>query len=272
MREQALAARVGSLPLLEHHGLDAPHRLVFRDTRVRHAVEVTVEQQLLVLRRQVAVARQPLVVRVRHEVEDVFLEVGAGAADGVHLSLANHLGERDSQLRRAHRACERHHHRSTRLEVGDVGERGVVERRGVEVAVVALDEGGNRTQTLALVRDRRGVAGFRRTRKAAHVAMPRRPLCRSDRPRGRNRAVPARPTACGGQAAIGTRVASQEIITSDSSRRPTRTLSHYAWGLAIAQPRRSSKGGVGRGGAQDIRVKIARCAESLPPLWLSASG
>ena len=147
VREQALAARVGSLPLLEHDGLDAPHRLVFRDARVGHAVEVTVEQLLLVLRRQVAVARQPLVMRVRDEVEDVFLEVGAGAADGVHLSLANHLGERDAQLRRAHRAGERHHHRATRLEVGDVGERGVVERRGVEVPVVALDERGDRTQT-----------------------------------------------------------------------------------------------------------------------------
>ena len=150
MREQALAAGVGPLPLFEHDVLDAPHRFVLGDAGVGHAVELTLEQRLLVFRRQIAVARQPLVVRVRDEVEDVFFEVGARAADGVHLALANHLGERDAQLRRAHRARQRHHHRSARLEVRDVGERGVVERRGVEVAVVPLDERGDRTQTFAV--------------------------------------------------------------------------------------------------------------------------
>ena len=59
------------------------------------------------LRRQIAVMRHALVVRVRHQVEDVLLEVGAGAADRVHLARADHLGERDAELRRAHRAGER---------------------------------------------------------------------------------------------------------------------------------------------------------------------
>ena len=44
------------------------------------------EERLLVGRRQIAIVRQALVVGVRHQVEDVFLEVGAGAADRVHLA------------------------------------------------------------------------------------------------------------------------------------------------------------------------------------------
>ena len=150
VRKQAFADRVRPLPLFEHDVLDAPHRLVLGDAGVGHAVELTLEQLLLVLRRQIAVTRQPLVMGMRDEIEDVFFEVGARAADGVHLALADHLRERDAQLGRAHRSRQRHHHRTARLEVRDVGERGVVERRGVEVAIVPFDERRDRTQTFAV--------------------------------------------------------------------------------------------------------------------------
>ena len=93
MREQAFALAVGGAPFLQHDVLDPPHRFVLGDARVGDAIEVAIEQRLLVLRRQVAVLRQPLVVRLRHQVEDVLFEVGAGAADGVDLSLPDHLGQ-----------------------------------------------------------------------------------------------------------------------------------------------------------------------------------
>ncbi len=49
---------------------------------------------LLVGRGQLAVLRDAHVVIVRDEIEHVFFEVGAGAADGVHLAAADHLGQR----------------------------------------------------------------------------------------------------------------------------------------------------------------------------------
>jgi hypothetical protein len=35
---------------------------------------------------------------MRHEIEDVFLKIGAGAADAVNLVLADHLGQRQAQF------------------------------------------------------------------------------------------------------------------------------------------------------------------------------
>ena len=99
-----------------------------------------VEQRLLVLGGQVAVVRHALVVVVRHEVEDVLLEIGAGAADGVDLVLADHLGEREAELGGAHGAGERHQHLAALLEVAPVGVGRVDERRGVEVPVMVMDE------------------------------------------------------------------------------------------------------------------------------------
>ncbi len=40
-----------------------------------------------------------------HQIKDVFFQVGAGAADPVHLILAYHLGERQAKLRGGHCAA-----------------------------------------------------------------------------------------------------------------------------------------------------------------------
>ena len=98
------------------------------------------QQLLLVLGGQLAVVRDAHVVIVGHQVEDVLLEVGAGAADGVHLVLADHLGERQAELGRAHGAGERHQHLAALVEVAHVGIGRVHERRGVEMPVVVMDE------------------------------------------------------------------------------------------------------------------------------------
>jgi hypothetical protein len=66
---------------------------------------------------------------VRDEVEDVFLEVRPRAADGVDLALAI-ISASDTPSSAVLIAGQRHHHRSARLEVRDVGEGGVVERGG----------------------------------------------------------------------------------------------------------------------------------------------
>ena len=56
------------------------------------------------------------------------------------LSAADHLGERQPELGRAHRAGERHEHLAAGVEVAHVAVGGVDERGGVEVPVVVLDE------------------------------------------------------------------------------------------------------------------------------------
>ena len=136
--------RVCRHPFLQHDALDAPHRFFLGNAGVGDAVEMAIEQRLLVLRGQVAVVRHALVVVVRHQVEHVFFEIGAGAADAVDLAGADHLGQRDAEFGGAHRPCERHQHLAAGLQMLVVRLRRVDQRRGVEVQKVAIDEGGNR--------------------------------------------------------------------------------------------------------------------------------
>jgi hypothetical protein len=50
---------------------------------------------------------------VRDEVKNIFLQIRAGADDGVDLVLADHLGERDAEFGRGHRTGERDEHLAT---------------------------------------------------------------------------------------------------------------------------------------------------------------
>ena len=87
------------------------------------------------------------------------------------LSLPDHLGERDAELGRAHRARQRDQHRAAAVEVRAIGFGGVDERGGVEVPEVPIDELGNRTEPGRLSVGRRCLARFRCTRKAAHACV-----------------------------------------------------------------------------------------------------
>ena len=81
---------------------------------------------------------------MRHQVEDVLLQIGAGAADGVNLPLANHLGERHAEFGRAHGAGQRHEHLPAVAEVLLISNGRLHERPGVEVPVIAMDEFSDR--------------------------------------------------------------------------------------------------------------------------------
>ena len=142
MREIPLAPAVRPGPLVEHGALDAPDRLLFGDAGVGDAVEVPVEQRLLVVRRQVAVVGNAHVVVVRHQVEEVLFEVRAGAADAVDLALADHLGQRQAQLGRAHGAGEGHEHVAAAVQVRHVGVGGINEGGTVEVPEMVVNESG----------------------------------------------------------------------------------------------------------------------------------
>ena len=77
---------------------------------IGHAIHVLIEQLLLVFRRQIAPVRNTLVEIVRNQIENVFLQICAGAANAMHLILTDHLGQRNTELRRAHRAGQRQKH------------------------------------------------------------------------------------------------------------------------------------------------------------------
>jgi hypothetical protein len=88
-----------------------------RDAGVGHPVHVPGEERLLVLRGQLPVVRDALIVVVGDQVEHVLLKVGARAHDGVDLVLADHLGQRDAELGRGHGARQRHEHLAAGLQV-----------------------------------------------------------------------------------------------------------------------------------------------------------
>jgi hypothetical protein len=106
---------------------------------------VPVQQGQLVLRRQVAVVGHALVEVVGHQVEQVFLQVGPGAGDGLHLVAADHLGQRQAQFGRAHGPGQRDEHRPAAVQVALVAVGGVDHRRGVEVPVMMPQEAANRS-------------------------------------------------------------------------------------------------------------------------------
>jgi hypothetical protein len=77
---------------------------------------------------------------VGYQVEDILFQVGTGAADDLHLILANKLGQLDAHFGRAHSTSQRYHHFATIREVLVVAFGGINQGSSVEVAVVVLKE------------------------------------------------------------------------------------------------------------------------------------
>jgi hypothetical protein len=80
------------------------------------------------------------VVLVRHQVHEVFLQIGAGTRDDVDLPLTDHLGEGDADLGCAHRTGQRDEHLAPFREVTLVPYRRVHQGGGVEVPVMMEEE------------------------------------------------------------------------------------------------------------------------------------
>ena len=128
-----LALPFGRLPLLEHRGLDPAHGLLFRNTRVGNPVQMARQQLRLVLRGEVSVAWDPDVVVVGDQIEDVLLQIRAGATDPVHLLVADQLREREPELGGTHRAGDGQEHLAAGIEQLPPPVRRFDDRRGVEV-------------------------------------------------------------------------------------------------------------------------------------------
>jgi hypothetical protein len=134
---------LGAPPLVQDHVLQPAKGLLLRDAGVRDAVQVLVEQTLLLRGRQVAPVRDAAVVVVGDEIVEIFLQIRPRAADAVDAAAADHLGQRESQFRRAHGPGHREKHAPARVEQLPPAPRRIEQGGGIEVAVVALDKPGD---------------------------------------------------------------------------------------------------------------------------------
>jgi hypothetical protein len=134
-------ALIGAHPFFEHLVLDAPHGLHLGNASVGNAVHVPRQQLRFVGRSQVAVVRNALVEVMRDQIEHIFFQIGAGAADAVNLVLAYHLRQRKPQLGCAHGSADGHEHFAASGNVFVVGFGRVNQCGGIEMAIVVLDKG-----------------------------------------------------------------------------------------------------------------------------------
>ena len=145
VREEGLAVIVGIEPQVEHDVFDSTDGLFLGNAGVGHAVQVPRQQLLFVLRGQLPVVWDTHIVVVRDEVEDVFLEVGARAANRMHLIPANHLRQRETEFGRAHGAGQCHEHHPAVIDVLLIGVGSVDKRGRVKMPVVMMNKVANRS-------------------------------------------------------------------------------------------------------------------------------
>src|SRR6266542_1588504 len=101
---------------------------------------MTPQEFFLMLRRQFAIMRNPFILAACDEVEEVLLEVGAGAGNSVHFVPPNHFCERHAQFGSAHCPGERNHHFPASLKMRGVGVSGILEYCRVEVTEMPINE------------------------------------------------------------------------------------------------------------------------------------
>ena len=140
MREETPFVICSGDPFLNDKLFDSPNSLLFRNARIGHPVQMPGKQFLFLLRRQRPIIRDALILAARDEIEEVLLQIRAGASNGVDFFLPNHFRQRDAQFGSAHRASESDHHFSAAIEMRDVGVRGVFKHCRVEVPVMAVNK------------------------------------------------------------------------------------------------------------------------------------
>src|SRR5207302_4245518 len=85
--EVTAAFTVGLLPVLQHLALDAAHGFFLGNAWVGHAIQAALAQGQLFVIGQIAVTGNAAVMIVRDKIENIFFEVGARGANGVHFIL-----------------------------------------------------------------------------------------------------------------------------------------------------------------------------------------
>ena len=103
-----------------------------------------VQQRLFVIRRQIPVIGDALVKVVGDKVENILLEIGAGANDAVDLVATDHLRQREAEFGRAHGAGKRDQHAPPAIQVRAIRIRRILEGGCIEMAEVLVNELGYR--------------------------------------------------------------------------------------------------------------------------------
>ena len=114
--------------------------LFFRDTCIGHPVHVVVQKFFLLLRGEITVVRNPVVVVVSHQVHDILFKVVCRARNDVNLVLTDHFRQGKSEFCRTHGACHGQHHLSTLVDVFVVSLCSIYESCGVEMTIMVCNE------------------------------------------------------------------------------------------------------------------------------------
>ena len=140
VREIALSLGFGLVPEFPDGVIQLQHGGLFRNAGVGHSIEGPAEEILFGLRGQVSIVGDAEILVVRHQVEEILLQVGSGATDGVDLFLPNHLRQADPDLGGAHGPGQGHQHAAPRCDEFPVPVSRIGQGRRIEVAEVTSNK------------------------------------------------------------------------------------------------------------------------------------
>ena len=123
--------------------LDGPNGRLFGNANIGDPVQLTLEEVHFVGGSKVLVVWDLDVSITSDEVEDILLQVGAGAGDGGDVPGPDHVGQGTPDFGGTHRTGQGQKNTSTLSEVVDQRRRGTGDGSCVEVAVMLVNKGSN---------------------------------------------------------------------------------------------------------------------------------
>src|SRR5207237_10637227 len=87
----------GRNPVVDDQTLDPADGFLFGNAGIGHAIQMAFQKLLFLLRAELAVVWKTLVFGARDQIEEVLLQIRAGAGDGMDFVLTNHLRQRNTE-------------------------------------------------------------------------------------------------------------------------------------------------------------------------------
>ena len=140
MRKISFTLGVGIFPKLDDMVLYPSECFLFRNTGVGYPVQSLLQQFPFLLRSEVAVVGNTLVVAVGHKVHDVLLQVGSCTGNDINLALPDHFCQGNTQFCSAHRTRQGYHHFTSFEQVLFVAFGSINKGSCIEMTVVVLNE------------------------------------------------------------------------------------------------------------------------------------
>ena len=127
--------------------LKSSESFFLRYTGIRNTVIMIFEQVPFFLWTQVAVIRHPLIMAMRHQVHDIFFQVGTRTTDNGYFILPDHFCETDSQLCCTHCARKAYQHFASIQQMGFISFSRIYQCCGIKMAILVLNKLRNRSFT-----------------------------------------------------------------------------------------------------------------------------